>query len=257
MTDRVSDAWAGTHLAPHTGGPDQPIIWLHGWGQTHQSLTRLAETLGDIGDHQLLDQPGFGDTLQLSVDAGTADYADALEPQLPDEPVVLVGHSFGARVSLRLAHKHPEKVKALILIAGAGLRPKRSIAKRARAVFLKLGSRLAGLSDTVFGTSMKARYASRYGSADYKNAGALRTTFVKTVNEDLSAIAPTIACPVLLITGSEDTETPPYMAETYARLMPNADCHIIKGYGHLDILTRGVYQCEGLIRAFLNPADPQ
>ncbi len=249
--------WAGTHInGPNrnnhkTGESDLPFVWLHGWGQTHQSLMRLAETVSDLGDHQLYDQPGFGDTPNLPEDAGTAHYAADLLGQMPDQTTVMVGHSFGCRVAIRMAYAQPERVKALILIAGAGLRPRRSLAKRIRSTLLKLGSRIAGVSDKLFGTELKRQYAKRFGSADYKNAGTLRTTFVKTVNEDLAPLVKGIKCPVLLITGADDTETPPYMAERYRDLMPNATCHIVSGFGHLDILSRGVYQCEGLIRDFV------
>ncbi|CAM3815536.1 alpha/beta fold hydrolase [Smaragdicoccus niigatensis] len=44
--------------------------------------------------------------------------------ELIDEPVIVVGHSFGGAVSLHLAHAHPELVKALVLLDPAiGLRP--------------------------------------------------------------------------------------------------------------------------------------
>ncbi len=41
---------------------------------------------------------------------------DAVLQGLPDRPVDLIGHSFGATVALRLAVEHPDRVKSLVLI---------------------------------------------------------------------------------------------------------------------------------------------
>ncbi|RMD90739.1 MAG: alpha/beta hydrolase, partial [Alphaproteobacteria bacterium] len=103
----------------------------------------------------------------------------------------------------------------------------------------------------LFGSDLHARYARRFGSTDYRRAGALRGTFLKAVNEDLSAIARAIEVPVLLIYGSEDRETPPEIGTRFAALMPRAELHLLDGFGHLDILGRGAYQCEHLIARFL------
>lgn len=246
-----SSAWAGTRLGDR--GPQ--FIWLHGWGQTHASLTRVATLLKGRGRHWLLDQPGFGDTPQLVATAGTADYADALHAQWQNQglegPALLVGHSFGMRVAVQLAARHPERVKAIICIAGAGLKRKRSLAWTVRATHLKLLGRLARLVDHVFGTEYVSAYQSRYGSADYKAAGALRQTFVRVVNEHLNAEAESITVPVLLLYGSNDSETPPEIGAAFKDLMADASLTVLDGYGHLDILDRGAYQLEAHITAFL------
>ena len=228
------------------------FIWMHGWGQRKESLLRLADLLHDQGHHRLFDLPGFGSSPLIDPNWGTEDYGKALIDLLPEKPVILVGHSFGCRVAIRAAHAQPDRIKALILIAGAGLKPKRSLWHRSRAFLLRLGSKTAGLIDRTTGGSLKARYAARFGSSDYKAAGALRTTLVKTVTEDLAPIAAEIACPVLLITGEMDRETPPAMAQRFQNLFQNAEMHIVPGFDHLDILNRGVYQCDALIKAFLS-----
>lgn len=238
-----------------TLGQEGPsFVWLHGWGQDSSALERLAGLLGTSGQHRLFDQPGFGKTPMLEKGAGTADYADALADQLDTiggGPHVFIGHSFGARVSLQIAARHPHLVKAIILIAGAGLKKRRSPLFKARAAFLRTLGTLAGISDKIAGTSFRDAYVARFGSADYKNAGDLRATFVTVVNEDLTQEAKQLRCPALLIYGSEDTETPPEFGRRFENLMPIARFEEVKGFGHLDILTRGAYQCEALIKTFL------
>lgn len=236
-----------------------PIIWLHGWGQDHSSLLKIAKSLNYQGQQYLFDQPGFGQTAMLPKGSDTADYAAQLLQQLEaigvTGPVTLVGHSFGARVAVQLAAAYPDRVDRVIMISGAGLKQKRSIIWRLKALRLKIMGKMAYLSDRVFGTDKLAEFRRTYGSADYRNAGELRETFVKVVNEDLSQKAKQLPCPALMIYGSEDRETPPAMGQRYARLIPFGRYVECRGFGHLDILDRGAYQVKALMEDFLQHKD--
>jgi pimeloyl-ACP methyl ester carboxylesterase len=236
------------------GNVDFAIHWLHGWGQTGASLEALAGLFTGFGQNTLYDLPGFGKTAQLKNDAGTEDYAEYMSQNLlgnSKKKVILAGHSFGCRVSLRMAARHPANIAGLILIAAPGVPRKRSPGFHIRRLSLKILGFKCALLDKVFKTQFKTRFRSRFGSRDYKNAGPLRTTLVKTVNEDLSAIAQKVQCPVLLIYGDRDSETPPVLGETFSRLIGKSDLFILEGYGHLDILTEGRYQCQQKIEQFL------
>lgn len=234
---------------------DTEIAWLPGWGQTAESLAPLARLLAARARNLVFDLPGFGDTPPLAEGAGSADYADALIAELGRQPRaaprILAGHSFGARVAIQAAARHPEAVDGLILIAAAGLKRRRGPLWRAKAAGLRLLGRLVGLSDRWLGASLKPRFAARFGSADYRRAGHLRATLVSVVNEDLAEVAETVAIPVLLIYGAEDDATPPEFGRRFAGIFPDAELHILEGFGHLDILGRGAYQCQHLIERFL------
>ena len=63
---------------------------------------------------------------------------------------------------------------------------------------------------------------------------------IRTVNEDLTERAKSIACPVLLLWGTDDTETLPSLATRYAELLgskatltllPHKDHHLYTGTG--------------------------
>lgn len=231
------------------------MVWLHGWGQDHQSLMKLAKMVGHQGPHLLFDQPGFGQTEMLHKGAGTNEYAAALLEQLDHlniaSPVILVGHSFGCRVSVQLAAMAPDRVAKVIMIAGAGLKRQRSLIWHLKAQRLKFKSRLAKLFDTLFGTEKLAEFRGKYGSADYKAAGALRETFVTVVNEDLTNQAQQISCDALMIYGSEDQETPPEFGQRYSSLIAKGRYVECAGLGHLDILDRGAYQVTAYINDFM------
>jgi len=232
-------------------------LWLHGWGQDRRGLARIAGQFKGAYAHRLYDQPGFGACPMLPAGAGTADYAAALLQQ-PDvgDGAVLVGHSFGCRVAVQAARQAPDRIRALILIAGAGPRRPRSPLWHMRAYSLKMLGRVAGAADRLGNFGLKDRFRARYGSADYKAAGKLRETFINVVSEDLGPPSAEISCPVLLIYGGRDTETPPVLGDIYMRNMPDARLHVLPGYDHYDILDRGAYQVEALIRAFLTEIQP-
>lgn len=254
MSGDATDALFERRLARTGNGQAGPeMVWLHGWGQTHESLSPLAEGLRGIADHRLIDLPGFGRSKLLFRGADTADYAEFLTTRLPETsaPRILVGHSFGARLAVRMAGRAHSGIAGLVLIAAAGLKRDRTFTWRLRAWTIKTLGRLAGLADKIRGTALKDAWRNRFGSADYRLAGPLRETLVKTVNEDLSAIARQVSCPVLVIYGAEDCETPPSLAAKWQAAMPQAEVHILPGYGHLDILGPGRHQCDNLIRQFI------
>lgn len=234
------------------GSGGTSFIWLHGWGQDLTAFDRLSDLMVAEGHHRLFDQPGFGKTPIVSPGDGTRDYADKLANLLEGTgPHIFVGHSFGVRVSIQLAAHYPELVSAIIGISGAGLRRKRSLGFKVRAKLLRTWGRLTRMIDSVAGTDLRQQFETRFGSADYRNAGDLRTTFVKVVNEDLSPEASNIDCPVCLLYGEKDTETPPEFGARYQQLMKQAEFHELPGYDHWDILTRGAYQCEAVMKRFL------
>ncbi len=238
------------------GDKGPSFVWLHGWAQDLTAFDKLVSLLAGTGRHRLFDQPGFGKTPIANMEADTRDYADRLAGILKGTgPHIFVGHSFGVRVSIQMAANHPELVSAVIGIAGAGLQRKRSLLFQAKAQMTKTWGQMTRLIDQFFGTSLRSSFEARFGSADYRNAGALRTTFVKVVTEDLSPQAAKTTCPVCLIYGENDSETPPEFGRRYAELMPSATFYELPGFNHWDILTRGTYQCEAIIKQFLDKSS--
>lgn len=102
--------------------PDAPVVLLvHGLGGRWQ---HWAENLAGLAQHArvvTLDLPGFGRSAPprsgYAVD-GFADVVAALARQLALPPVTVVGHSLGALVALRLAHRHPDLVSSVVLAGG-------------------------------------------------------------------------------------------------------------------------------------------
>jgi len=227
-------------LGKPLAGDAAHVIWAHGWGQDHRAFLPLAQSLERAAHHTLVDFPGFGLSPPPADAWDTADYADAMAEWLATQPRgrrIWVGHSFGCRVGMRLAARHPEAVDGMVLAAGAGLQPQRSFANKMRiAVRIRLFKTLKLMEK--LGVDVSAQKA-RFGSADYRNAGVMRPILVKVVGEDQTDVARQIRSKVALFYGEKDDQTPPEMGERLSRLIPDATLSILPGLDHYTILTDG------------------
>jgi len=230
------------------------FVWAHGWGQSRRALAPLAEALSGQGTHLLLDFPGFGESPPPPCAWDTADYADAsaalLAARPPAAKTIWVGHSFGCRVGLQIAARHPESVSGLFLIAGAGLPRQRGLAERVR-----LGARVRTFkalkrAAPVLGLDVET-LRQRFGSKDYASAGEMRAVLARVVSEDLSDVARQVACPVHLVYGDHDTETPPEIGARLSRLIPRAELTILPRHDHHSVLAGGKHQVLKRLRDFV------
>ena len=228
------------------------LVWAHGWGHTHRNLLPMAEATRRTGKSLLLDFPGFGASAPPAGAWGTEDYADAAAQWLAERTQgrrVWIGHSFGCRVGLQLAARHPGLLDGLFLIAAAGLPRHRSLPERARLAARRWTFRLARQL-TPEGPA-RDRLRARFGSGDYARAGRLRPILVKVVNEDLTDIARAVRCPTMLVYGDQDRETPPEIGTRLDRLIPQSRLIVLRGFDHWSVLTDGRHQIVQRLSEFV------
>lgn len=236
------------------------LIWLHGWGQTSRSLQPLASVFSEVADNILIDLPGFGKAPPPPGAWGTEEYADALAEILrlrSNQQRIVIGHSFGGRVGIQLAARHQDLLAGLVIIAGAGLPANRSFVKQVKLFAIKTALRATRWLDLMLRSRIQSHVAGKLGSVDYRNAGVLRPTLVKVVNENLTQVASTVAVPTLLLYGSEDRDTPPTMGMRFNKLISNSTLTILPHFDHLGILDAGRFQVQILIREFLQVVQRQ
>lgn len=233
------------------GSDTGPVtVWTHGWGQSHKAFLSLAESLGGMGQHVLIDFPGFGQSPPPSEAWGTEQYADAMAEFLKDKgPVIWIGHSFGCRVGLQMAAKYPEQLKGCFFIAGAGLKRRRPMHKR---IYIRTRIALFKFLKKMIPFGLSEEWLMKqFGSTDYRNAGVMRGVLIKTVNEDLTDIAKTVRCPVTLAYGSDDTETPPETGKRLHQLITNSEYLEFEGLDHYTIIGESRHQVAPHIKKFI------
>lgn len=221
-------------------GPEPPaVVALHGWRRTHADFT---VSLGPGAPEGPLptaapDLPGFGASPAPPEAWGSPEYA-ALVAMLIEglgaDPVVVVGHSLGGRVAVRLAARRPDLVRGMVL-TGAPVAPRTGPPPRPSAAFRAArGLYRAGL----LSEAVMERARQRYGSADYRAAsGVVRQVLVRMVGESYADDLALVRCPVELVWGDDDTAAPLAGARHLAEVLPGARLTVCPGAGHLTPLS--------------------
>lgn len=211
------------------------MLALHGWGRSHTdfdaALTGLVESRENTGAIAL-DLPGFGASPAPSAPGGARTYADLVEPVLDEcaPRVVVLGHSFGGRIAVELAARHPDAVAALVLSGVPLLKPSdRPAARPALRFRLARGLHRRGL----LGDDAMERMRQRFGSADYRAVtGIMRDVLVTVVNETYESQLRRISQPVELVWGQNDDQVPTEVAERTAQMLAIAHLTVLDGIGH-------------------------
>lgn len=221
----------GRIWADRYGDGEPSIIALHGWGRSRHDWSTVLTQRNALA----VDLPGFGASPAPDTAWTTAEYADALAPVLAqyNQPI-LVGHSFGGRVAVQVAARHPGLLGG-VLLTGVPLLRKEAPASKPAAKY-----RLARWLNTrgVLSDDRMEKLRQQYGSADYKAAtGVLRGILINAVNEDyreqLSRMAE-LHVPTQMVWGEHDTAAPVEMATRARELIgPTAELTVVAGSAHL------------------------
>ena len=213
-----------------------PVLHLHGWEGDKNSFAPVIAYLKEKGKRVMaLDFPGHGESASPPTAWDVTDFAEQLHCFLTEKKIGvcdIIAHSFGARVAIVLAAKHPECCGRMVLTGAAGLIPKRGFSYYWKTYTYKLGKRLGRIAwiNRLFSIDEKQKNA---GSSEYQRlSGTMRSTYVRVVNQNLRPYLPQIKSSTLLIWGSEDTATPLWMGEIMEKEIPDAGLVIFEGLSH-------------------------
>jgi len=222
-------------------GEGQPIVLLHGWGTSLRLYDSVMNFLKSNYKVYTLDFPGFGLSEEPKNVWSVYDYADMTEIFLDEQSIknpVLMGHSFGGRISIILGARRA--IKKIILVDSAGVKPKRKANYYLKVYFYKFMKhieRIPGMR-LLFGDLIDA-YRNKAGSTDYKSASVMmRRILSKVVNDDLQHLMEKISASTLLIWGSNDTATPVADGRIMEKKIPDAALIVFDGAGHYSYLER-------------------
>lgn len=254
--ERYADVKA-VRVRYYVGGPadvDPPLVLLHGLGGAASNWTELAPMLARTRRVLIPELPGHGGSAALPATPPTLEpFAERVGRVMEREGLgsaLLVGHSLGGLVALRLALRQPDAVRGLVLAAAAGIS---SGSRRARYALSILGvvkpgrwlaphrtrvARSRFLRTVVFGY---------WGAADvlalsdrmvegFMSGPALHTDTVSAaralVADDARRELGAIKCPCLVLWGAEDHQVEVADAFEYARRL-GAPVRVIADCGHL------------------------
>ena len=251
----------GISINYEQNGSGDLIVLLHGWGSNIKLFANLIELLSKKYTVVAMDMPGFGESEEPPSAWCVDDYVQFVIDFLKDydtKQVMLLGHSFGGRVIIRMhARKSlPFDITKVILVDSAGIMPPKSNKKSWRTRYYKLGK--AFLSTKLMqklAPDALENFRKKMGSADYAAASPLmRQVMVKVVNEDLEPYLHLIKCPTLLVWGVNDTATPLSDGEKMEKLIPDAGLVKLENAGHYSFLEQQ-YTFNRVMCSFLKIED--
>lgn len=116
-------------------GDGAPVVFLHGMAASNRYWDQVVQVLPPEYQAITMDLLGFGRSpkpLNVTYDYEThiSSVLETLDHIGIDKPFILVGHSMGALLALRLAAENPNRVSRLVL-CGLPFYPTRAIAKHA------------------------------------------------------------------------------------------------------------------------------
>lgn len=222
-------------------GQGNPVVLLHGWGGSIKSVELIHNYLKNHFKVYSIDLPGFGQSEEPPFPWNLSNYSELVEQflnQLQITNPILIGHSFGGRIIIKLAGEKQFPIKKIILVDSAGVKPKRTLKYYYKVYTYKLIKKTLQLPFIKPLTGdILTKVKGRFGSSDYQNASdRMRQVMVKVVNEDLRHLLPRISPPTLLIWGENDQATPVSDGKIMEQSIPDAGLVVFKNAGHFSYL---------------------
>jgi len=225
----------GVKTVVHTAGKGEPLVLFHGAGTVDGF--GFAEAWADKFRVIVPFHPGFGESGDDLTITDIHDYVMhylELFDLLKIDTLNLVGLSMGGYLAARFASEHGHRVKKLVLIAPYGLdvpghptldiiaTPGEQVVPMLVSNFETLKPRLPEKPDMDF-------IAARYREA----TSFARLFWEHPTDPKFPRHLHRVKMPTLIVWGDEDKLIPVQQAQTWRKLIPNAEVAIVKGAGHL------------------------
>ena len=256
-------------------GEGTPVVLLHGSASNSKQWRSLTEYLNGRFRVICPDLPGYG----RSKDVGgnrvktLEEIVRLLEPVFDhyDEPVHLVGHSFGAAVALKAARMHPGKVRSLTMIEPAVFNlvwAKHGVlsAKTKQFVCAARSSQSA-LEEGDAWSAMRIFLDFWNGEGSWGRTSLSLcqklATCAAQIQDDFSALvmdkftdldAAGVVCPVLNVTGANSPSEMRMISETLQQSLPFIRHEVVTDAGHMLPMT-DPHLTDPMIGEFLEQVD--
>lgn len=218
----------------------QTLVFLHGWRSNKEVWNQIVNKLITDSGHKLIytiDLPGFGASPVPKTEWAVGDYANLVGEfikKLNLKNVIIVGHSFGGRIAIKLASTRTDLVKKIVLVDAAGFAMD-SNKKAAMGLAAKI---VRPLFKPKFMQGLRKKIYKQIGAEDYVATPELKKIFVKTVNEDLTENMKRILQPTLIVWGENDVETPLEFGKKMNSLILNSKFKILNSGSHFSFIDK-------------------
>jgi 2-hydroxy-6-oxonona-2,4-dienedioate hydrolase len=218
-------------------GEGEPLVLLHG---LFGALSNFSDLINYFRHHNKVVVPMLPlldmDLLHTSV-GGLQKFVHKFIEFRNFQNVHLLGNSLGGHVAILHILKQPERIKSLILTGSSGLfengmgdtYPKRGdydyIKKKTELTFYDPKVANKELVDEVYETVNNRLKA-------IKIIALAKSAIRNNLGEELNQIKQ----PTLLLWGSNDTITPPFVGREFQRLIPNSELHFVDKCGHAPMM---------------------
>lgn len=223
------------YFLPTKNKSEKAIIFLHGWGVNSKIWFKLLKDLNDFNIY-LIDFPGFGESQVPNTAYNVNDYKKVVIEfikKLSLKNIILVGHSFGGRITMKLASENPEYLKKIVLVDTAGVVTASKL-KKMSAMIARMISPIFKLS---FMQPLRKKLYFLLGS-EYLENEKLSKIFSKIVSEDLTNLLKLIKNPTLIIWGENDNITPLEYGQIMHKLIQNSKLVILKKADHFSFINQ-------------------
>lgn len=202
------------------------IVILHGWslsGDRYQAIKKIFEKK----NYSVFvpDLPGFGKEKLTKKIMYIDDYIEYILDFLKKndlKKIILIGHSFGARIGAKLAAKYPGMVEKLILTGAPLIKQKISFRKKIILFPAKAIKKIFNL-DHIPNRLRKILY-SLLGEWDYYKAdNDIKETFKAIIAEDIAKSLSFIRVPTLVIWGEKDKFVPKSLGNQITKKIANSN----------------------------------
>lgn len=211
------------------------MLLLHGWKDNLHTFDPLVPLLSDKWRVVRVDLPGFGQTEVPDTAWYLDDYVGFVKNFLDKLGVradVLVGHSFGGRITIKGIATNIIPARTIILIASAGIAKTHTLRNASYKALAKTGKLITGIPPFRMWRRQLWQKLYQQAGSGYPEAGPFRDTFLHIIKEDVSSAASQISTPALLIWGSQDMETPLHDGKRLSELIRGSRLEVIFGAGH-------------------------
>jgi pimeloyl-ACP methyl ester carboxylesterase len=242
MASASNDQETGAHMTSDQGqwggerGAGPALVFIHGSGDSGRCWNEVIQNLGEWTNAAVaLDLPGHGARMAqpLPSPPTVSEYAAGVRRDLERlglAHAILVGHSLGSAIALRLALDSPGIVWRLALIgAGARLRVQPALLELARSDQDTAWQQLAELGHAPEHSDMAHAYVAASASTA---PGVLYNDLAACDGFDVMAEIGDIQRPALVVVGEADRLTPPKYATYLAEHLPHASLVTLPGVGH-------------------------